>query len=88
VSGPAKLRVQFLVGDTVVHEFVRTTAQPTAFGVRKMTWAAMSWLQAWGGQLADDQLLADVQKAREAQRRLAEEQNDGIPVVPAPPHAR
>jgi hypothetical protein len=77
VSGPARLVVQVWHGDVVVHEFSRSTAQPTASSVRKMADSALGWLQAWSGQLADAQWAADVAKAREAQR-LAEQPNDGI----------
>lgn len=85
VSGSAELRVQVMVGGVVVHEFVRSTSQPTAEGVRRMSNAALGWLQAWSGQLGDAQLQADVVRARAAQRLLAEERHDGSTVVPASP---
>jgi hypothetical protein len=63
----ARIRIQILDGDTVVHEFTRATARPTADGIRKMTEAAMGWMQAWSGQLGEEQWAADVEKARAAQ---------------------
>jgi hypothetical protein len=77
VSGPARLVVQVLQGDLVVHEFSRSTAQPTAAGIRRMSDAALGWLQCWSGQLADNQWVADVQRA-EAAQALAEQPTDGI----------
>jgi hypothetical protein len=84
VSGPARLRVQVTVGDVVVHEFTRSTAQPTADGVRRMLGAGLGWVQAYQAALNEGQWQADVARARAAQA-LAEKQNDGFPVVPASP---
>jgi hypothetical protein len=81
VSGPGRLRVQVLVGDLVVHEFSRSTSRPSADGVRRMSDAALGWLQAWSGQLAEDQWQADVRRAVEAQR-LAEQHADASSIVP------
>jgi hypothetical protein len=85
VSGPARLRVQILRENLVVHEFTRSTSQPTADGVRKMLGAALGWMQAYQGALNEGQWQADVERARDAQF-LAEKQPDGVSVVP--PQAR
>lgn len=87
MTGPARLRVQVLQGDLVVHEFSRSTAQPSARGITAMTGSALAWLQCWSGQLSDAQWAADVRRALAAQR-LAEQQDDGIPVVPASTRTR
>jgi hypothetical protein len=63
----ASIVVQLRDGDTVVHEFHRATSQPTAVGIRKMTDSAMGWLQAWSGQLSDEQWKVDAERARQAQ---------------------
>jgi hypothetical protein len=84
VSGPARLRVQVTVGDTVVHEFTRSTSQPTADGVARMLGAGLGWMQAYQGALNEGQWQADVTKAQTAQAQ-AEKQTDGPSVVSAPP---
>jgi hypothetical protein len=80
VSGPARLRVQILRENLVVHEFTRSTSQPTADGVRRMLGAGLGWMQAYQGALNEGQWQADVARARDAQA-VAEKQTDGLPVV-------
>jgi hypothetical protein len=80
VSGPARLRVQILRENLVVHEFTRSTSQPTAEGVRRMLGAGLGWMQAYQGALNEDQWRADVTRASDAQL-LAEKQTDGVSVV-------
>lgn len=65
VTGPARIVVQVLEGDVVVHEFRRATSVPTAEGVQRMAGAAAGWLQCWAGQLSDGQWQADVTRASE-----------------------
>jgi hypothetical protein len=67
-----------------VHEFTRSTSQPTADGVARMLGAALGWMQAYQGSLNEGQWQADVVKAQTAQAQ-AEKQTDGSSVVPAPP---
>jgi hypothetical protein len=83
VSGPARLRVQILRENLVVHEFTRSTSQPTADGVARMLGAALGWMQAYQGALNEGQWQADVTKAQTAQAQ-AEKQPDGSSVVSAP----
>lgn len=87
VSGPARLVVQVKQGAVVVHEFSRSTSQPTADGVARMLGAGLGWMQAYQGALNETQWRADVARAVEAQR-LAEKQDDGFPVVSASPQPR
>jgi hypothetical protein len=75
--------VQVTVGDTVVHEFTRSTSQPTADGVARMLGAGLGWMQAYQGALNEGQWQADVSKAQAAQAQ-AEKQPDGSSVVSAP----
>lgn len=67
-AGPATILVQLCDGDTVVHEFRRSTAQPTAAGIQRMTEAAIGWLQCWSGQMSDGQWQAEAARARVAQK--------------------
>lgn len=67
VAGPARIVIQLLQGDVVVHEFRRATSQPTSENIRKMTETAAGWMQAWSGQLGDEQWRRDVARATEAQ---------------------
>lgn len=63
----ARLVLRLYDGDTLVHEFSRSTSRPTAEGIQRMAGFAMGWLQAWADQLNDAQWQADVRRALEAQ---------------------
>lgn len=67
MSGPARILIQVISGDTVVHEFRRATTQPTTDGLRKMLDTGLGWLQSYGAQVTDDQWQMDVERARIAQ---------------------
>lgn len=82
MNGPARIVVQVLDGDVVVHEFRRATSVPTAEGVQRMADAALGWLQCWSGQLSDAQWRADAARARAAQAGLAEQPADGLASAP------
>lgn len=64
----ARIVVQVLDGDTVVHEYRRATSQPNASNVSKMCTAAMGWLQAWSGVLSEDQWRQEAERARASQQ--------------------
>jgi hypothetical protein len=52
-----------------VHEFTRSTSQPTAVGVARMLGAALGWMQAYQGALNEGQWQADVARASAAQAK-------------------
>jgi hypothetical protein len=76
-GGPARLVIQVRQGELVVHEFVRSTAQPSAVGIVRMLDAAMGWLQTYAAAVNDAQWANDVVRAAEAQR-LAEKPSDEV----------
>jgi len=64
VTGPARILVQLLDGDTVVHEYRRATTLHAYAGVQKMIEEAMGWLQAYGGQVTNEQWQQDCERMR------------------------
>lgn len=66
--GVARLLIQVLDDDLVVHEFRRSTSQPTGSGVHKMLGQALGWMQAYQGAVNDEQWIMDVNKAKRAQK--------------------
>lgn len=59
---PARIVVQLLDGETVVHEYRRTTTLHAQGGVQRMVREAMGWMQAYGDQVTNEQWLADVER--------------------------
>ena len=63
----ARLVITLYDGDTIVHEFSRSTSQPTAAGIQRMLGAGLGWMQAYQGAINDQQWAADAARARAAQ---------------------
>ena len=69
MSGPASILIRLMDGDTVVHEFRRSTSQPTTEGVRRLLSSSMGWMQSYEGQVTAEQWKMEADRARRAQER-------------------
>lgn len=60
----ASILIRLLDGDTVVHEFRRSTTLHEDGSLVRMLGSAMGWMQAYQGQATNDQWRKDVEHAR------------------------
>ena len=60
----ARIRIQLLDGEAVVHEFNRSTTLHLEGGIQRMCEAAMGWLQAYSGQVTNEQWQKDATRVR------------------------
>lgn len=63
----ARLLIQLLDGASVVHEYSRSTSQPSAEAIQKMLASGMGWMQAYQGAINEEQWQHDVARAKELQ---------------------
>jgi hypothetical protein len=61
----ASILVRFMDGDTVVHEYRRSTTLHSEGGIQRMAEQAMGWMQAYACQVTNQQWLKDAERARE-----------------------
>ena len=60
----ARILVQLLDGETVVHEYQRATTFHREGGIARMIEEAMGWLQCYQGQVTNEQWLKDTERVR------------------------
>ena len=65
MAGPARILVQLLDGETVVHEYRRATTLHREGGIQRMIEDAMGWMQCYQGQVTNQQWAKDVEHVRE-----------------------
>lgn len=63
----ARLLIQLLDGDTVVHEYSRSTSQPCAESIQKLLGGGMGWMQSYYAAINDQQWQHDVARAEQLQ---------------------
>lgn len=64
MDGPARIEVRLLLGDVVVHEFRRSSTMHREDSIKQMLEWAMGWMQAYQGQVSNEQFLKDAERVR------------------------
>jgi hypothetical protein len=62
--GPARIEIKLLEGDVVVHEFTRSTTMHRPDSIKHMLETALGWIQAYQGQVSNEQFLKDAKRVR------------------------
>jgi CBS domain containing-hemolysin-like protein len=58
----ARIRIQLLDGETVVHEFQRATTLHQHDSLKKLVREALGWMQSYGDQTSIEQWEMDVRR--------------------------
>lgn len=72
VQGPARLEIRLLMGEQVVHAFVRSTTMLQPDSIPRLLTSGLGWLQAYSGQASNEQFIMDAEHAELSASRVAQ----------------